>query len=222
MPSFLLEAFGRKIERPVPSVGGFLINKDENEFGTVWEKQTSYGFTTFTESESGLLVSATDRGMVCSYDQAGELNGVLIEVFNSTSLITMEQIENIADGGNAFLAALETMELTRDRIFVEFDLEFLNKKVSFYNIETGVTKLQSAENIKDIRFPVVKTVKYGNCEFMVKIKMTEYGCLLSVSTDGGKMTLVLNDIARDINYKTYLEDKRSDRLDRLARRIFSN
>lgn len=224
--------------------GGSAFNTIESENSIGWEAYTSRKRMSFEMMNEGFRVMAADLGMGILYDTQGDLDAVRINIVSFLYGLLEVQDDGTFDEENLgeMIDLVDFLENSGNEYIVHVDAK--DEKCAIYgvNMKTGEQKVMAnQEKLNFSRSPVVLMVSFEETRFGIIIHRFEdnFGIGIGVEgelddspspigdlpndingeEDGQKVSMLSVVLSTDCNYTTFLDSKRTDRFERLARRI---
>ena len=187
-------------------------------------QETSLGMMEFHANERGLNVLADEIGIGLYYKNDGQLTDAGIDLVKYCDNFSEEEMEKM--GGEALEEVLYKIVDANERLVISFDFE--NKTVAVVQIDRNIGKgpVLSSEEVLDFTRSMLLTVNYGEFKVCVGFRVIDdvFRFGLFVLREEENVTLetkiLVTNILRDCNYKTFLESNSRDKYERLAKRIF--
>ncbi len=223
--------------------GGMAFNTIESENSIGWEAYTSRKRMSFEMMNEGFRVTAADLGMGILYDTDGDLSAVRINVVSFLyGLLEVQDDGNFDEENFGDMIDLVTfLETSGNEYIVHVDAK--GDKCSVYGIDSktgGQKVMANEEKLNFSRSPVVLMVSFEETSFGIILHRFEdnFGVGIGVSgemddtpspigdlpndikgEDDEKVSMLSVVLSTDCNYTTFLDSKRQDRFERLAKRI---
>lgn len=187
-------------------------------------RETSLGMMEFHANERGFSILADEIGIGLYYKNDGRLTDAGVDLVKYCDNFSEEEMEKM--GGEALEEVLEKIENANEQLAISFD--FKNNTVAVVQIDksTGKGPILSSEEGLDLTQSTLMTVSYDEFKICVGFRVIDdvfrFGIfVLREEEDINLETkMLVTNILRDCNYKTFLESNSPDKYDRLAKRIF--
>lgn len=189
------------------------------------EDETSRGFIRLRYVDGNFNVLAEDLGINLLYDQDGKLETIGVDLLTYYGNMAEDDLDMM--GGDVMNKMMETMLDNGDRIFVSIELK--DKSMAVANINETLRKKELFATLENLDFSLrnLATVNYDGFTLFVGVIHEEDEFLFGVNADYGedgdmkqKSNLLIITMLTDFNYKTFLDSKAEDRLEKLAQRVF--
>lgn len=202
--------------------GNTIAHKIDKEEIIGWEAYTSRKMMSFELTKDGFRVCAQDLGLGILYDEKGDLSALRINVASFLKgLITIhdEEADDINDIGLAIdlLTDLETL----DHTFIAH-VGIKEKLCCLLGVDLKTGDQQVLSSNKNINFnvPAVLMMEFEGISFGLVLHNFENNFGVGIGVNEEEAEIMLSCVlAGDCNYMTFLDGKKPDRFERLAKRI---
>jgi len=184
---------------------------------------TCRGYVDMRYRDGLFNVLAANLGIALLYNKEGILETVCIDVMQYCENMDEDDFEKM--NIDCLVEMLTTMEARGDRLYL--DIELNNKIVALANSDTNANDevLGVIGNV-DFSLQYLAVITYHDFILYVALnsKDDEFHFGINAGYKGEELDLkakiTKTTILSDCNYKTFLENKKEDRYDKLAKRIF--
>lgn len=237
---------GEKFLRSIPNFdldfdGGDTVTHKIDRDGVIgWEAYTSRKMMSFELMNEGFRVTAQDLGLGMIYDGQGELSALRVNVVHFLYGLIKVHDEDVDDTNNIGLAIDLLTDLeTLDHTFIAH-VDIKEKLCCLISADLKTGDQMVLSNNKNINFdtPAVLLMEFEGINFGLILHYFEgnFGVGLGISDPDGdpneigslpndieegevEATILTCVLASDCNYMTFLDSKKPDRFERLAKRI---
>ncbi|MFZ3069483.1 MAG: hypothetical protein WA052_04210 [Microgenomates group bacterium] len=187
-------------------------------------RETSLGMMEFHANKRGLSVLADEIGIGLYYESSGQLTVAGIDLVKYCDNFSEEEMEKM--GGEALDEVLDKVVNANEQLAISFD--FKSNTVAVVQIDRNTGKgpiLSSGEGLNFTRSTLL-TANYDEFKICVGFRVIDdvFRFGIFVLREEEDITLetkmLVTNILRDCNYKTFLESSSPDKYERLAKRIF--
>lgn len=204
--------------------GGKASGSDERNVKLDALRETKFGLVEYHVTEEGISMYAEHFGIGLNYDKEGKIQEIGVKLFEYLGHCLDGDVESM--GGENVSGVMRRMLQEEVMLYLNFNLAekyaviakkdyVTNKRVE---VENNCNHNFSEPYILTTNFEEYKlTVGFGvvDDEFLFKVLISKLGEAIEVDGDIQATKLLI-----DCNYKTFLESKYSDKLERLAKRVF--
>jgi hypothetical protein len=158
------------------------------------------------------------------YKKNGQLTDAGVDLVKYCDYLSEEETDRM--GGEALEEVLEMIENSNEQLAISFD--FTNNTAAVVQIDksTGTGPILSSEQGMDLTKSTVMEVSYDEYKICVGFKVIDdifrFGFIVLREEENVdiKTKMLVTNILKDCNYKTFLDSKSPDKYENLARRIF--
>lgn len=186
-------------------------------------RETSLGMVEFHANEKGFSILADEIGIGLYYENDGRLTDAGVDLVRYCDSFSEEEMEKM--GGEALEEVLEELVNASEQLAISFD--FKNNTVAVVQIDrnTGRGPILSSEEDLDFTQSTLMVVSYGEFKICVGFRVIDdvfrFGLFVLRKEENitVETKILVTNILRDCNYKTFLESNSPDKYERLAKRI---
>jgi len=187
-------------------------------------RETSFGIVEFHANVKGISILADEMGIGLYYKNNGRLTDVGVDLVKYCDYLSEEEMEKT--GGEALEKVLEIIENSNEQLAISFDFTTNTAAVVKIDKSTGKGPILSLEQGINFTKSILMEVGYDEYKICVGFKVVDdvfrFGFLVMREEENVdvKTEMIVTNILKDCNYKTFLDSKSSDKYENLARRIF--